>query len=189
MGESYLSATPEKLYFSPTGNPSNVETYDVVSIERVGRIGEAPSLEISARMANHQDNLLAGLQALKTVTGCGLQFSCNIPCDQKTKNDTVYQKMYRFDDRHSMTVPEDFVKKVIFNAPATIVFWYDGTKTVVKCGPNDVYDPEKGFAIAFMKRFFGNNLEFHKCLKTVRADIDKWWDSGDCNGACTINFD
>lgn len=182
MGESYLLATPKKLYFSPTGDPTNVETYEVTSIDRVGRIGEAPSIEISARKINYHD-LYAGLKALGRFTGYGLQ------CDQKTKNDTVYRKMYRFDDQHSMAAPEDFVKKVIFNAPATIVFWYDGTKTVVKCGPNDIYDPEKGFAIAFMKRFFGNNLEFHKCLKTVRADIDKWWDSGDCNGACTINFD
>lgn len=29
------------------------------------------------------------------------------------------------------TLPE--IKKVIFNPPATIVFWLDGTKTVVKC--------------------------------------------------------
>ena len=96
---------------------------------------------------------------------------------------------YLFVNPEKMAAPENFVKKVIFNAPATIVFWYDGTKTVVKCGPNDMYDPEKGFAIAFMKRFFGNNLEFHKCLKTVRADVDNWWDHGDCNGACTIKFD
>ena len=176
MGESSLSATPKKLYFSPTGKPSDVETYEVVSVDHVVKFGEAPSIEISARKINYAD-LYAGLKALSIFTGYGLQ------------HNQTYQKMYRFDDRHSMTTPEDFVKKVIFNAPATIVFWYDGTKTVVKCGPNDIYDPEKGLAIAFMKRFFGNNLEFHKCLKTVRADIDKWWDNGDCNGACTINFD
>lgn len=89
------------------------------------------------------------------------------------------------------TTPEKFVKKVIFNAPATIVFWYDGTKTVVKCGPNDAYDPEKGFAIAFMKRFFGNGLEFHKCLKSAYPEIDKWWErnmDSDC-AACQINID
>lgn len=182
MGESYLSANPKKLYFSPTGKPSDVETYEVVSMERVVKFGEVPTIEISARMTDCHD-LYAKLKALSMFTGYGLQHN------QKTMNDTVYQKMYRFDDRHSMAIPEDFVKKIIFNAPATIVFWYDGTKTVVKCGPHDIYDPEKGFAIAFMKRFFGNNLEFHKCLKTVRADIDKWWESGDCNGACTIKFD
>lgn len=54
-------------------------------------------------------------------------------------------------------------KKVIFNPPATIVIWNDNTKTVVKCGPNDYYDPEKGLALCFMKRAFKNdNNAFHK---------------------------
>lgn len=56
-------------------------------------------------------------------------------------------------------------KKVIFNPPATIVIWNDNTKTIVKCGENDLYDPEKGLALCFMKRAFGNdNNAFHKVL-------------------------
>ena len=43
------------------------------------------------------------------------------------------------------------IKNVIFNDPATIVFWNDGTKTVVKCGKNDTFDPEKGLAMAISK--------------------------------------
>lgn len=54
------------------------------------------------------------------------------------------------------------VKKVIFNDPATIVFWSDDTKTVVKCSFNDIYDPEKGMAMAFVKKMFGNDNSFHK---------------------------
>ena len=54
-------------------------------------------------------------------------------------------------------------KKAIFNPPATIVIWNDNTKTVVKCGPNDYHDPEKGLALCFMKRSFKNdNNAFHK---------------------------
>lgn len=49
------------------------------------------------------------------------------------------------------------ITKVIFNDPATIVFWRDGTKTVVKCNPEDIFDPEKGLAMACMKKLFGNN--------------------------------
>lgn len=30
------------------------------------------------------------------------------------------------------------IRKVIFSNPATIVLWSDGTKTVVKCGPDDI---------------------------------------------------
>ena len=40
------------------------------------------------------------------------------------------------------------IKNVIFNDPATIVFWEDGTKTVVKCQDGDEFDPEKGLAMA-----------------------------------------
>lgn len=57
------------------------------------------------------------------------------------------------------------VKKVIFNAPATIVYWSDGTKTVVKCSKNDVYDKEKGFALAVAKKFFGNKGNYKKEMK------------------------
>lgn len=49
------------------------------------------------------------------------------------------------------------IKNVIFNYPATIVFWMDGTKTVVKCGENDFFDPEKGLAMAIVKKVMANN--------------------------------
>jgi len=46
---------------------------------------------------------------------------------------------------------KDAVKKVIFNDPATIVLWEDGTKTVVKCQPGDTYDKEKGLLLCYVK--------------------------------------
>lgn len=54
-------------------------------------------------------------------------------------------------------------KKVIFNNPATIVYWEDGSKTVVKCGADDIYDREKGFAMCVLKQLYGDN--FHAVLK------------------------
>lgn len=44
------------------------------------------------------------------------------------------------------------IQKVIFNAPATIVFWKDGSKTVVKA-QGDEYDPEKGLAMAISRHY------------------------------------
>lgn len=52
--------------------------------------------------------------------------------------------------------------KVHFNGPVTVVIWDDGTKTLVRCSENDVYDPEKGLAMAFAKKMFGNDNSFHK---------------------------
>lgn len=44
------------------------------------------------------------------------------------------------------------IDRVIFNDPATIVFWKDGTKTVVKCHPEDTFDEEIGFTCCYLKR-------------------------------------
>ena len=62
-------------------------------------------------------------------------------------------------------IPE--IRKVIYNPPATIILWEDETKTVVKCCETDVYDPEKGFAMAVIKKLCGNESAlFHKLFKT-----------------------
>ena len=52
------------------------------------------------------------------------------------------------------------IKKVIFNCPATIVYWVDGTKTIVKCDGEE-FDPEKGLAMAIAKKFLGNNQGYY----------------------------
>ena len=57
------------------------------------------------------------------------------------------------------------IKKVIFNEPATIVFWEDGTKTVVKCNPNDIFDPEKGIAMCFVKKLYNNKGRYNNAFK------------------------
>lgn len=60
------------------------------------------------------------------------------------------------------------IKKVIFHAPATIVFWKDGSKTVVKCD-GELFDREKGLAMAISKKMLGNKgnyfNEFRKWIK------------------------
>ena len=58
------------------------------------------------------------------------------------------------------------IKKVIFNDPATIVMWNDGTKTVVKCRVGDIFDAEKGIA----KKFIGLK-DFYKAFNPA---FDKW---------------
>ena len=57
------------------------------------------------------------------------------------------------------------IKNVIFAPPATIVYWSDGSKTVVKCSEKDVFDPEKGLAMAVAKRCGGNNGSYYKEIR------------------------
>lgn len=54
------------------------------------------------------------------------------------------------------------IKDVIFAPPATIVYWSDGSKTVVKCSEKDAFDLEKGLAMAIAKRCGGNKGSYYK---------------------------
>lgn len=79
---------------------------------------------------------------------------------------TDYFKRARFNVK---TLPN--ISNVIFNDPATIVFWSDGTKTVVKCGERDIFDPEKGLAMAVAKKALGNKGNYYN-------EIKKWLPEG-----------
>lgn len=57
------------------------------------------------------------------------------------------------------------IKDVIFNEPATIILWADGTKTVVKCQEGEGYDPEKGMAMAISKKALGNKGNYCEVFK------------------------
>lgn len=72
-----------------------------------------------------------------------------------------YNKMFKMDK----------VKKVIFNPPATIVYWFDGTKTIVKVQDGEIFDKEKGFAMACAKKFFGNKGNYYKEFRKHGADV------------------
>lgn len=64
-----------------------------------------------------------------------------------------------------MSMPN--IKQVLYRAPATIVFWDDGTKTVVTCQKGDTYSEEMGLAMAISKKAYGNKGSFNKIF-------DKW---------------
>ena len=67
---------------------------------------------------------------------------------------------------NNFAVPE--ILDVIFNEPATIIYWADGTKTVVKA-IYDEFDPEKGLAMAIAKKALGNKGNYYNI-------IAKWMD-------------
>lgn len=62
---------------------------------------------------------------------------------------------------------DSLISRVIFNGPATIILWEDGTKTIAKTHSDDAFDPEKGFAVACAKKLLGNRGAF-------RTELAKW---------------
>jgi len=83
---------------------------------------------------------------------------------------TLYSKMRPrfFEDR------KNAIRKVIFHDPATIIFWKDGSKTVVKCKKGEEFNKMTGFAMCCCKHFFGD--EGSNYQKTFKKWIGEDWD-------------
>lgn len=69
---------------------------------------------------------------------------------------------------------------VKFNGPATIVFWADGTKTVVKCQDGDDYSEEVGLAMCIVKKVFGNKSKYNDIFKKWCPSYNIETDADDC---------
>ena len=71
------------------------------------------------------------------------------------------------------------IKNVIFNDPATIVFWGDGTKTVVKA-EGEPFDPEKGLAMAIAKKALGNKGNYYNEFKKWLPKEEEFKSCSEC---------
>lgn len=80
----------------------------------------------------------------------------------KLITDALYGTMRK---NNKCVTTKDTIQAVIFNAPATVVIWTDGTKTVVKCQDGDTYSKETGLAMAIAKKFLGNRGNFNEVFK------------------------
>ena len=63
------------------------------------------------------------------------------------------------------------IERVIFSGKATVVFWADGTKTVVKAYAEEI-DHEKGLAMAITKKAMGNRGNYYNKIKKI-VDVAK----------------
>lgn len=89
-------------------------------------------------------------------------------------NDKIFSDTFKHNACQVPVIDPYFLKKsaalgmgivnVIFNDPATIIIWADGTKTVVKSKGED-YDKEKGFAMAIAKKALGNLGNYYETFK------------------------
>ena len=93
-------------------------------------------------------NSYYGIHSFKDKKPDGCQ--CEKPSGPYTWDDII-KEMQKVKKSANKPVTNP-IEKVIFNPPATIVFWKDGSKTVVKA-QNAEYDPEKGLAMAIARHY------------------------------------
>lgn len=94
---------------------------------------------------------------------------------ERVRDYFINQNTYAAITRNSCSANPFSIKDVIFNDPAVIVLWNDGTKTVVKCSENDIFDSEKGLAMAISKKALGNQGNYYETFKKYlpeEEDID-----------------
>lgn len=82
---------------------------------------------------------------------------CDLDCSEcDLCQEECFDCEFEFEEGDPMMWGIPDVDRIIFNPPATIVFWDDGTKTVVKCMEDQPYEKYAGFAMACMKKMFGS---------------------------------
>lgn len=72
-----------------------------------------------------------------------------------------------FDD----SILKPHIDHVKFNGPATIVFWKDGTKTVVKRDYKERNDHKKAILYAFIRKIYGEGKAYHKIITEIEEAV------------------
>lgn len=91
--------------------------------------------------------------------------------NKKVKDKKEYvKKQYDKYNYHRAPKLSDFVDHIIAQDTATVIFWKDGSKTAVKCSPEEKFDYEKGIAMATLKYIFGNKYY----QEDIRELIEKY---------------
>lgn len=125
---------------------------------------------------------------------CECREECINPLQELLKgNKTIAAGLMDLDDLPFYENPFA-IKRVIFNNPATIVFWKDGEKTVVRCMdnvevrekvvhgrkkkfmvpmPSENYSKEIGLAMCIVKKAYGNTGAFNDVFKAFIPEYEQ----------------
>ena len=92
-----------------------------------------------------------------------IKYDNSTPCTCSCDKDDNALKDYDYGTSNIL----DDIKQVIFNDPATIVTFSDGTKVCVKANENDKFSKEIGLMYALVKRLYANDVDENGYLKST----------------------
>ena len=159
----------------------------IIGVDAWARITSKPCL--SSRSNNNGFNNISLVYTNYSVEPIYKIFGIEVTISKNERNTIILR--HKIERRNEMPIGEQYyfdyssiifkepikaipsIKKVIFNEPATIVFWEDGSKTVVKCQDGDIYDQEKGLAMAISKKALGNKGNYCNEFKKWLPEEDK----------------
>ena len=107
-----------------------------------------------------------------------IKTNCANNCGRETKRDTRQENIknnLKENKKESNCYPcnsslnpfniSNEIKRVIYNEPATIILWKDGTKTKAMCHEEDTYDRATGLIVCVVKKFFKSSKNFNNFIK------------------------
>ena len=160
--DSYDTAAEVRKFIRDT-----LDNYGYVSLADILTIAGYPHTTwINTNVLLYEEDMPVRIGKTKTYTIVIPSDRYTITFDCTNKNDSTA--------KHSAFVPKiapkptnylPEIKNVKFDGPATIVFWADGTKTVVKCQDGDDYSEEVGLAMCIVKKVFGNKSKYNDIFK------------------------
>ena len=99
-----------------------------------------------------------------TVDCSGVAISSNN--HQWVNSKDVITKWIKNHVKEDNKIPDAYIPvEIIFNGPATIVFWADDTKTVVKRSKKDKDNKYNAFCAALAKKVYGTNSHIARIVK------------------------
>lgn len=142
-------------------NTEETKMEKIMSVEEI--ITQFALLEYVYKNANSTDkknleDIMNAVRSAKYRLVSKMEDRCEIAENPNTKPTVTGYELEKAGDFAA-------IKQVIFNDPATVVVWWDDTKTVVKCQKGDTFDKEKGLAMAICKRLYGNESNFNNLIK------------------------
>ena len=172
MGERLLYPGKNKKFPEPGMKVSPFATanlpalvHDVIFKKENDGFVEFYSVDGEYNLLASEDFIMYGRPEIRIYYDCGYapqhvyhddittNFKCGladlIRCSQNSLKGESTMK-----NTSNKLTPSNPIERVIFNGPATIVYWKDGCKTIVKCQEGAVNDPEKGFAMAVARHYF-----------------------------------
>lgn len=106
------------------------------------------------------------------LTACLSEFtSCDIAAAVINDDEGNREYAYRVDVCRRNSLLNPHIDHVIFNGPATIVFWKDGTKTVVKYDGKGRKDRKMAIIYAFMRKIYGEGRPYHDILNEIEEAL------------------
>ena len=116
---------------------------------------------ISSSLSYHNSHIMNQSQVDSIIFYKDCVNCCLAKCYTEANTEAVHHDTEESNMNNQTKFYLPKIKKVIFNNPATIVFWADGTKTVVKVQGKDKYDREKGLSLCIAKKALGNNYNWY----------------------------